>query len=340
MDAWPQILTIFKHYAGGGDVKNKPMMQGKPPTEITLPQFKGLMNDIGAVDVVCTHFAVYQVFTKMQDDFTTCLNANQFAEALCAIAAFKNPAPYLPLHIRVRRFLNDQFLPLMATKGIIRKQRKGARQSLLGKLPRARTGSEGPIAMGSMRGFFRGGPRGSTASMGGRDRGSMTGDLWMGKPVGSPNSPSPTHSQRQDSQALAGEVNSFPSALPDVLNSASCRDMLPAEVPMEMSSIGSPNRPTATAAKRTSAAAKSMQDALNAGRLGASTFGAVHASFDMSGIVDGGVGGRSARKDSTVSQPQRRASLRDIADVPVSPRSARSLSRRGSLTNDGRLSLR
>ena len=78
--------------------------------ELSWKEFKRLMDDIKVVDEVCTHYAVMQMFLKLLSDTSSTdeqltMNYQDFVVAICAVAAFKNPAPYLPLHQKIRRFV-------------------------------------------------------------------------------------------------------------------------------------------------------------------------------------------------------------------------------------------
>eukprot|EP00755_Sulcionema_specki_P001586 Sspe_Gene.26244::Locus_10785_Transcript_1_1_Confidence_1.000_Length_2999::g.26244::m.26244 len=81
-----------------------------------LETFVDLANDLHITDSVLTHEAVRQVFLKMQDTYLADnrLEFHEFLECLCALAAYKSPAPFLPLSRRVARFFQVWFVPTLS----------------------------------------------------------------------------------------------------------------------------------------------------------------------------------------------------------------------------------
>eukprot|EP01065_Artemidia_motanka_P023278 TRINITY_DN2778_c0_g1_i1.p1 TRINITY_DN2778_c0_g1~~TRINITY_DN2778_c0_g1_i1.p1 ORF type:complete len:1203 (+),score=227.28 TRINITY_DN2778_c0_g1_i1:54-3611(+) len=117
-DYRPQLQKIFVHYAAGKETSDACEQSAKELREISFREFKQLMEDVGAVSETCSNYAMHQVFTKMQDDYDLALSFSEFWEVLCGVATLKNPAPYLPLHTRVRRFLDHSFLPPLRHRGM------------------------------------------------------------------------------------------------------------------------------------------------------------------------------------------------------------------------------
>lgn len=115
------LKRIFVHYACGketGDARMENQQKGAAKREVSWPEFRQLMVDCEVIDERCPQYAIYQVFTKTQEDYNMALSFPEFMDTLCAVAAYKSPAPYLPLHIRVRRFFESTMLPPLKKKNI------------------------------------------------------------------------------------------------------------------------------------------------------------------------------------------------------------------------------
>lgn len=101
------LLKVFSHYAvthGERKVDKETM---------SFAEFKKLCDDSHIAGPHCTHYALQQIFLKMQEEDNVddvCADFGEFQEVLGAVAAFKNPAPYLPLHQKVRRFLEQALI--------------------------------------------------------------------------------------------------------------------------------------------------------------------------------------------------------------------------------------
>ena len=92
-----QLLFIFNKYA----VEKSKFMCFK--------EFKKLMDDMHAIDEVFTHYALQQIFLKLRKTQLTTsevvIDFISFRTDICAVAAYKNPAPFLPLHLKVKQFI-------------------------------------------------------------------------------------------------------------------------------------------------------------------------------------------------------------------------------------------
>ena len=102
------MLKVFKYYSS--------LEMTDATSTMSVKEFLKFMTDTKVTDEVCTHHALQQIFLKLQDDdqdtsSATELQFHEFVACICAVAAFKNPAPYLPLHIRVQRFWQSWVLP-------------------------------------------------------------------------------------------------------------------------------------------------------------------------------------------------------------------------------------
>lgn len=102
------MIKVFKHYAQ--------MEMTDKRTTLCFKEFMRLMMDCKVIDEVCTHHALQQIFIKLQDEDDTSKGQtemlfHEFVDAICAVAAFKNPAPYLPLHLRVQPFWQNWIVP-------------------------------------------------------------------------------------------------------------------------------------------------------------------------------------------------------------------------------------
>lgn len=109
----PFALAVFDAYCLRGRRKADKIEDART---MRMDTFVELCKDMHITDAVLTHEAVRQVFLKMQDSDDNDLKASfkEFLECLCAIAAFKNPAPYLPLHRRISRFFEVWFVPSLS----------------------------------------------------------------------------------------------------------------------------------------------------------------------------------------------------------------------------------
>ena len=96
--------------------------RGSNKPKMRMETFCDLVSDLHIVDSVLTHESVRQIFLRMQDanNPDTYLEFYEFLECLCALAAFKNPAPYLPLFKRIARFFEVWFVPTLSTPAIKR----------------------------------------------------------------------------------------------------------------------------------------------------------------------------------------------------------------------------
>eukprot|EP01062_Namystynia_karyoxenos_P004934 TRINITY_DN11741_c0_g1_i1.p1 TRINITY_DN11741_c0_g1~~TRINITY_DN11741_c0_g1_i1.p1 ORF type:complete len:1059 (+),score=355.31 TRINITY_DN11741_c0_g1_i1:69-3179(+) len=102
------MAKVFRHYAS--------LEMAEKSNSISLKEFMRLMMDCRVVDEVCTHHALQQIFVKMQDEDDGAagqmeMHFHEFVDAVCAVAAFKNPAPFLPVHIRIQRFWQNWVMP-------------------------------------------------------------------------------------------------------------------------------------------------------------------------------------------------------------------------------------
>eukprot|EP01006_Ploeotia_vitrea_P028133 TRINITY_DN60868_c0_g1_i2.p1 TRINITY_DN60868_c0_g1~~TRINITY_DN60868_c0_g1_i2.p1 ORF type:complete len:850 (-),score=96.67 TRINITY_DN60868_c0_g1_i2:1353-3902(-) len=104
------LVDVFKAYAKS-DVRDV-------SPEMNFNEFKRMLDDSAMIDEVFTHYAAQHIFIKIQDDDDLSLTMmfHEFQQAVVAIAAFKNPAPYLPLHQRLQSFLEVSMLPPLAHK--------------------------------------------------------------------------------------------------------------------------------------------------------------------------------------------------------------------------------
>eukprot|EP01065_Artemidia_motanka_P034372 TRINITY_DN4173_c0_g1_i1.p1 TRINITY_DN4173_c0_g1~~TRINITY_DN4173_c0_g1_i1.p1 ORF type:complete len:1033 (+),score=168.47 TRINITY_DN4173_c0_g1_i1:77-3100(+) len=91
---------------------------------MTIDEFSQLATDLTLPDSVLTQQSVRQIFLKLvstddaaEGQLAECaqngLMYDQFVECLCCLAAFKSPAPYLPLSRRVARFFDIWFVPIL-----------------------------------------------------------------------------------------------------------------------------------------------------------------------------------------------------------------------------------
>eukprot|EP01064_Diplonema_japonicum_P001700 TRINITY_DN11129_c0_g1_i1.p1 TRINITY_DN11129_c0_g1~~TRINITY_DN11129_c0_g1_i1.p1 ORF type:complete len:771 (+),score=205.36 TRINITY_DN11129_c0_g1_i1:352-2664(+) len=97
---------------------------------VTFKEFKKLADDAHVVDEICTHYAIQQLFLKMQSGTTLlvplgepCADLPTFTMLVCGIAVYKNPAPYVPFDIKVKHFLAAWLAPL-ADLSTVRGRRK------------------------------------------------------------------------------------------------------------------------------------------------------------------------------------------------------------------------
>eukprot|EP01062_Namystynia_karyoxenos_P023569 TRINITY_DN19119_c0_g1_i1.p1 TRINITY_DN19119_c0_g1~~TRINITY_DN19119_c0_g1_i1.p1 ORF type:complete len:1081 (+),score=406.58 TRINITY_DN19119_c0_g1_i1:71-3313(+) len=117
-------VACFRSYCRGargawmGSTKTK---DGKDDRRMGRDDFAQLVTDLTLTDSVLTQQAVKQIFIQMvqgegaEEDPAACgLSYGQFLECLCCIAAFKSPAPYLPLSRRVARFFDMFFVPMLS----------------------------------------------------------------------------------------------------------------------------------------------------------------------------------------------------------------------------------
>eukprot|EP01059_Diplonema_ambulator_P033583 TRINITY_DN7102_c4_g1_i1.p1 TRINITY_DN7102_c4_g1~~TRINITY_DN7102_c4_g1_i1.p1 ORF type:complete len:623 (+),score=283.08 TRINITY_DN7102_c4_g1_i1:1-1869(+) len=110
----PFLLKVYGHYSTLESESSK--------RDLSWKEFKKLMDDIKAVDEVCTHYAIMQIFIKLQSDTASVtvedlgMAYNEFVVGIAAVAAFKNPAPYLPLHNKIRRFIQVWMMPALSKK--------------------------------------------------------------------------------------------------------------------------------------------------------------------------------------------------------------------------------
>ncbi|KAJ9469386.1 hypothetical protein DIPPA_64100 [Diplonema papillatum] len=102
---------VFVHYTSGGLVSGSAKKKC-----MKMETFVDLINDLHIIDSVLTHEAVKQIFLKMQVEASpdTVLDFQEYLFSLCAVAAFKNPAPYLPLCRRIARFFDMWFVPTLS----------------------------------------------------------------------------------------------------------------------------------------------------------------------------------------------------------------------------------
>eukprot|EP01062_Namystynia_karyoxenos_P042899 TRINITY_DN3141_c1_g4_i1.p1 TRINITY_DN3141_c1_g4~~TRINITY_DN3141_c1_g4_i1.p1 ORF type:complete len:1060 (+),score=274.10 TRINITY_DN3141_c1_g4_i1:208-3180(+) len=108
-----QLRKIFVYYAGGEGTGERHTQSRKEAAELSWKEFKQLVIDAKLAD---DHgvglLQLQQVFIKMQDDYDAVCNFQEFTEIVCAVAAVRNPAPYLPLHKKVRSFIDELIPPL------------------------------------------------------------------------------------------------------------------------------------------------------------------------------------------------------------------------------------
>eukprot|EP01006_Ploeotia_vitrea_P034011 TRINITY_DN65686_c8_g7_i1.p1 TRINITY_DN65686_c8_g7~~TRINITY_DN65686_c8_g7_i1.p1 ORF type:complete len:972 (+),score=98.80 TRINITY_DN65686_c8_g7_i1:65-2980(+) len=102
------LSDVFKHWAR--------VVTPGHPYEMSTAQWKKLLDDATLVDEVFTHYAAQAIFTKLQEDDSIDLLYHEFTEAIVAVSAFKNPAPYLPLHQRLDHFIHSMLLPRVCHK--------------------------------------------------------------------------------------------------------------------------------------------------------------------------------------------------------------------------------
>eukprot|EP01060_Flectonema_neradi_P027052 TRINITY_DN36695_c0_g1_i1.p1 TRINITY_DN36695_c0_g1~~TRINITY_DN36695_c0_g1_i1.p1 ORF type:complete len:499 (+),score=80.65 TRINITY_DN36695_c0_g1_i1:126-1499(+) len=115
------MLKVFKHYSS--------LEMTDATSTMSIKEFLRFMADTKVTDEVCTHHALQQIFMKLQDEDQDAASASElqfheFVTCICAVASFKNPAPYLPLHLRVQRFWQSWVLPplkkqLKLTDGVV-----------------------------------------------------------------------------------------------------------------------------------------------------------------------------------------------------------------------------
>ena len=100
-----KLKKIFKHYSS----LNEKHKQQQADNEMSYSEIAQLVRDINAFDVVCTHQALEQMHTTLHGDHTSRegsgLLYHEFTEMVCGLAAFKFPAPYIPLYMKVERFV-------------------------------------------------------------------------------------------------------------------------------------------------------------------------------------------------------------------------------------------
>ena len=116
----PALQKIFTYYAAGKATHDTNVQNAKEIKEISYKEFRQFMTDCKCYDDNCTQYTMQLVFTKMQDDYDLGLSFTEFLEILCAIAVYKNPAPYLPLHIRVKDFITGSLLPNLSKQPNLR----------------------------------------------------------------------------------------------------------------------------------------------------------------------------------------------------------------------------
>ncbi|KAJ9465253.1 Fimbrin [Diplonema papillatum] len=100
------LLKVFRHFAGMGMTDSS--------SALSLKEFIRFMSDCKVTDEVCTHHALQQIFINFLDVSKSSqaeMGFDEFIGAVCAVAALKNPAPYLPLHIKFQRFWQNWVLP-------------------------------------------------------------------------------------------------------------------------------------------------------------------------------------------------------------------------------------
>eukprot|EP01065_Artemidia_motanka_P040289 TRINITY_DN5012_c5_g1_i1.p1 TRINITY_DN5012_c5_g1~~TRINITY_DN5012_c5_g1_i1.p1 ORF type:complete len:1039 (+),score=179.30 TRINITY_DN5012_c5_g1_i1:459-3119(+) len=109
------LKKIFSYYASGrGEAGH-----GAAAQALTFQEFRSFCDDAKIPDSICTFYALQQVFLKMQDEDNVgdiSASYSEFLETVAAVAAFKNPAPYLPLHQKIRRFVEGGVLTPLAHK--------------------------------------------------------------------------------------------------------------------------------------------------------------------------------------------------------------------------------
>eukprot|EP01065_Artemidia_motanka_P038410 TRINITY_DN47264_c0_g1_i1.p1 TRINITY_DN47264_c0_g1~~TRINITY_DN47264_c0_g1_i1.p1 ORF type:complete len:1031 (+),score=311.25 TRINITY_DN47264_c0_g1_i1:65-3157(+) len=121
------MVKVFKHYAG--------IEMTDKSTSLSFKEFMRMMMDCKVIDEVCTHHALQNIFVKIQDEDAGAgghmeMVYHEFVDAICAVAIFKSPAPYMPVHIRVQRFWQNWVLPalrkqLKLTDGVAGETGKG-----------------------------------------------------------------------------------------------------------------------------------------------------------------------------------------------------------------------
>eukprot|EP01062_Namystynia_karyoxenos_P049512 TRINITY_DN3793_c2_g2_i1.p1 TRINITY_DN3793_c2_g2~~TRINITY_DN3793_c2_g2_i1.p1 ORF type:complete len:836 (+),score=270.32 TRINITY_DN3793_c2_g2_i1:321-2510(+) len=115
----PRLTQLFNHYAGGHETHDQLLQTQKELKELSWKEFKQLMDDAGVPGSTVSHLALHQVFTKMQDKDELALTLQELWEVLCAIAVLREPAPYIPLHMKAEAFLDTVFWPALKRKGVL-----------------------------------------------------------------------------------------------------------------------------------------------------------------------------------------------------------------------------
>lgn len=218
MEYRQKLSKIFKHYQA---LKKDTHMSAEVAectrrNCIVYSQFSELMADVQVADAQCTSLSLQHAFTKMLDDADMgAANFKQFREIICVVAVLKNPAPYIPLEIRLRGFFVGTLFPALRKLVGLR----GVPQS--GKCGASMAGSPGK-SMKSMKGVpkhssctHRGAIQGTTDAQLQRASSKATmGRRILSQPVdGAPPGVSPERAARMRSQfGIEGEEVSSPTA--------------------------------------------------------------------------------------------------------------------------------
>eukprot|EP01062_Namystynia_karyoxenos_P018043 TRINITY_DN16683_c0_g1_i1.p1 TRINITY_DN16683_c0_g1~~TRINITY_DN16683_c0_g1_i1.p1 ORF type:complete len:1146 (+),score=352.80 TRINITY_DN16683_c0_g1_i1:85-3438(+) len=129
-------LACFRGYGRSGARGGWVRKETAADRRLTLDEFCQLATDLTITDSILTHDAVKHIFMKLGSPSAAPASPEPgsptsetseshasgmvgityqgFLECLCGIAAFKTPAPYLPLFKRISRFFEMWFVPILS----------------------------------------------------------------------------------------------------------------------------------------------------------------------------------------------------------------------------------
>eukprot|EP01006_Ploeotia_vitrea_P012300 TRINITY_DN3266_c0_g1_i1.p1 TRINITY_DN3266_c0_g1~~TRINITY_DN3266_c0_g1_i1.p1 ORF type:complete len:901 (-),score=83.88 TRINITY_DN3266_c0_g1_i1:104-2623(-) len=109
------LMDIYNYYKKQDLSSRTPNPSGSNPmNDLNLDEYLQMLDDASMFDQNFNRSQAKDIFVKIQEDLN--MMFHEFAESCVAVAAFKNPSPFLALDQKIKQFMDIFFLPRLAHK--------------------------------------------------------------------------------------------------------------------------------------------------------------------------------------------------------------------------------